>query len=480
MGDGNNAIDFEEFKAAAEGEWAEFFMKYGEKIPVPELFAKFDVDGGGDIDKMEFVEGCHRSGLGEPKFYFGEVFDIICLDLYPQRAHFLPIYLSKEEFVGAAKGNFKNFFMQDLGFRSRLEELFSVFDIDGGGDIDREEFIEGCERLGMKENDLGFGEIFEIIDTDGSNGIDFEEFTEAVEGPFKDFFMKIKGKAPLRRLFDMFDTDNSGEITKSKFVSSCRAYGMEENGLGFGDIFDLIDTDGSNAIDFDEFQEAIEGNFKNFFKLSKIKWEETNAVPEKREQSEGKDVLRELYDIFDEDCGGDIDRDEFIEGCLKLGTTASDLGYGEIFDLIHTDGSNGIDFEEFKKAATGKFKSFFSRKKKQLNIRKLYFKFDIDRGGDIDREEFMSACERLGMSHNTFGLGDVFDLIDEDGSNAIDFEQFKAAAEGHFRKFFMTLLDKKKTIGYLNNASSASYSRPIKKKAKLKTLQFVVVQAHIQ
>jgi Ca2+-binding EF-hand superfamily protein len=78
---------------------------------------------------------------------------------------------------------------------------------------------------------------------------------------------------------------------------------------------------------------------------------------------------------------------------------------------------------------------------------KLYYKFDLDRGGDIDKEEFIDACERLGMNHNNFGLGEIFDLIDEDGSNSIDFEEFKAAAEGKFVIF----LSRKKQFFFNKN-----------------------------
>jgi Ca2+-binding EF-hand superfamily protein len=59
-----------------------------------------------------------------------------------------------------------------------------VFDVDGGGDIDKEEFIGGCKRLGMDGSDLSVGAIFELIDVDGGNTLDFEEFETAAKGHF--------------------------------------------------------------------------------------------------------------------------------------------------------------------------------------------------------------------------------------------------------------------------------------------------------
>ena len=48
------------------------------KTDVIDLFQIFDVDGGGDIDREEFIGGCHRAGFGESNFGFEDIYSIIC------------------------------------------------------------------------------------------------------------------------------------------------------------------------------------------------------------------------------------------------------------------------------------------------------------------------------------------------------------------------------------------------------------------
>jgi hypothetical protein len=40
---------------------------------------------------------------------------------------------------------------------------------------------------------------------------------------------------------------------------------MSEKHLGFGGFFDLMDIDGGGTIDFEEFEEAIQGKFVILF-----------------------------------------------------------------------------------------------------------------------------------------------------------------------------------------------------------------------
>ena len=69
----------------------------------------------------------------------------------------------------------------------------------------------------------------------------------------------------ISQIFKSFDPDNTGEITKAHFIDICHRFGMSEKHLGFGGFFDLMDIDGGGTIDFEEFEEAIQGKFVILF-----------------------------------------------------------------------------------------------------------------------------------------------------------------------------------------------------------------------
>uniref|UniRef100_A0A7S1U285 Serine/threonine-protein phosphatase n=2 Tax=Phaeomonas parva TaxID=124430 RepID=A0A7S1U285_9STRA len=67
--------------------------------------------------------------------------------------------------------------------RQRLEAIFRWFDVDGNGQISREEFNQGCELINERLPDsmklTGIDHIRTLIDFDDSDGIDLNEFFEA-------------------------------------------------------------------------------------------------------------------------------------------------------------------------------------------------------------------------------------------------------------------------------------------------------------
>ena len=71
----------------------------------------------------------------------------------------------------------------------------------------------------------------------------------------------------------------------------------------------------------------------------------------------------------------------------------------------------------------------------------MYLQFHSS-GSGIQRDEFINTCNKLGLGHLEYS--EVFDIIDGDGSGAIDHEEFVEAAEGKFVSNFE--LKKKKFI----------------------------------
>lgn len=88
-----------------------------------------------------------------------------------------------------------------------LERQFKIFDLDGSGALDREEFKKAINdyKLEMDERDLD--NLFKIFDKDADNKIDYQEFMETILGKMNEFRLNLVMKA-----FDTLDENGSGTI----------------------------------------------------------------------------------------------------------------------------------------------------------------------------------------------------------------------------------------------------------------------------
>ena len=57
-------------------------------------------------------------------------------------------------------------------------ESFRIFDYDGSGSVEVDEFIQVLKNMGMKLTDKEVEAMVKLIDTDGSGDVDYEEFME--------------------------------------------------------------------------------------------------------------------------------------------------------------------------------------------------------------------------------------------------------------------------------------------------------------
>ena len=63
--------------------------------------------------------------------------------------------------------------------------------------------------------------------------------------------------------------------------------------------------------------------------------------------------IKEVFDQFDADGSGSIDRKEIAAVCEKLGVDASKADIDELISAADSDGDGKISFAEFSKAVTG-------------------------------------------------------------------------------------------------------------------------------
>jgi len=131
----------------------------------------------------------------------------------------------------------------------------------------------------------------------------------------------------VRSLFDKYDQDRSGYISKTEMKNLLDDLGLRE---AVDVVVALIDQDSNGKIVFDEF----------------FSWWEKK---EKLDNLTGSryDILQSAWEMFlkyDTDKSGTLTRDEYISLCKDLGySSQAETG----FATIDTDNSGKINFQEF-------------------------------------------------------------------------------------------------------------------------------------
>lgn len=137
---------------------------------------------------------------------------------------------------------------------TECKELFAMFDGDGGGSIDRDEFGQMMRTLGLNLNDRELDEFFAEMDEDGGGSVEFDEMLDML----KKISQHSTPELEFKEAFKFFDLDNSGEIT-------CKELMRVVNTMG-GDItLDMAEEMICNATGSDEGVVDLEG-FKQFCK----------------------------------------------------------------------------------------------------------------------------------------------------------------------------------------------------------------------
>ena len=132
-----------------------------------------------------------------------------------------------------------------------LIKLFNKLDVNGDGELTKEEFVNGLKHIGGSKKQ--FNEIFKNMDSDQNGTISYTEFISALIS--KEVYFK---EDKLKQAFQLFDKDNDGQIT---FDELRNILGNECN-VSFTDQYwkDLVkvaDINGDGFIDYDEFLQLL-------------------------------------------------------------------------------------------------------------------------------------------------------------------------------------------------------------------------------
>ena len=135
--------------------------------------------------------------------------------------------------------------------QNEIEELnknFQEIDDNNDGKLTLEEI----KKAVSKNKDINIEyieEIFKSIDTDGSGCIEYTEFISASLD--KSLYLK---KEKLKDAFSLFDIDHNGKISNAEIA---KVLGMDKKSKEVSKIIEKYDTNKDGEIDFDEFFEMM-------------------------------------------------------------------------------------------------------------------------------------------------------------------------------------------------------------------------------
>jgi calcium-dependent protein kinase len=135
--------------------------------------------------------------------------------------------------------------------QNEIEELnktFQQIDDNNDGKLTLEEIKIALSKK-KNINIEHIEEIFKSIDTDGSGSIEYTEFISACLD--KSLYLK---KEKLKDAFSLFDIDNNGKISKEEIA---KVLGMNKRSKEIASIFEKYDINKDGEIDFEEFFEMM-------------------------------------------------------------------------------------------------------------------------------------------------------------------------------------------------------------------------------
>ncbi|KAL5578846.1 hypothetical protein UlMin_011288 [Ulmus minor] len=128
-----------------------------------------------------------------------------------------------------------------------LKTMFTNMDTDKSGTITYEELKTGLARIGSQLSEAEVKQLMDAADVDGNGTIDYIEFISATMHRHK-----LERDEQLYKVFQYFDKDNSGFITKDELETALKEHGMGD-ATSIKEIISEVDTDNDGRINYTEF-----------------------------------------------------------------------------------------------------------------------------------------------------------------------------------------------------------------------------------
>ncbi|KAK4778837.1 hypothetical protein SAY86_006365 [Trapa natans] len=140
--------------------------------------------------------------------------------------------------------------------------------------------------------------------------------------------------AELRRVFQMFDRNGDGRITRKELSDSLQNLGIHIPDMDLAQMIEKIDVNGDGYVDMDEFGALYQ------------------TIMDEKDEDED---MREAFNVFDQNGDGFITVEELRSVLaslgLKQGRTLEDCK--KMITKVDVDGDGMVNFNEFKQMMKG-------------------------------------------------------------------------------------------------------------------------------
>jgi Ca2+-binding EF-hand superfamily protein len=335
--------------------------------------------------------------------------------------------------------------------------------------------LELCEfQKAMRDYGLGFSaseidQLYAVFDVNGDGSIDYDEFIRMVRGPMNDRRKKIVLKA-----FNKLDKDNSGTLeindirdvynaSKHPDVASgkkteddilmefLQTFEVHHNTMAGGQPDSYVTKEEfceyynniSSSIDNDQYFELM---MNTAWKLQDnpgyAGWSngEPGSIAFKKAPRPSHPYPAEAMVTASQDIGKakggfnftkgdrpiDIAVDKFRQRLIKRGVRGF-IGLQRVFKIMDDDNSKNLNMYEFSKACKD-----FRVDLTQDEVQKVFEHFDVDGSGSIDYDEFLRGIRGPMNDFRKMLAAKAFKIMDKDGSGNLDISDIKGVYNAKF------------------------------------------------
>eukprot|EP01045_Picozoa_sp_COSAG04_P004628 COSAG04_NODE_204_length_20429_cov_6.166896_9_plen_1552_part_00 len=243
-----------------------------------------------------------------------------------------------------------------LNSKLKAEEAFRKIDKDNSGELDAREFHLALKYLHIHLNERQIEVLMKHLDKDGDGVISIEEFMSVIwerklqqlRDKFRQLSYSFAGQ-DWEALFHQFDRSSSGELTYEDFRRAVRKHvGMKESvvtDVELREMFNHVDSDRTGDIGFDEFAKLMA------LDTEPVSHDRFDSIPGQifhkmlQHAASKRTNLMHLFNRFDKDDSGGLDREEFRLAMAELGIIITDGQMDAVMDECSTQGF--ISTEDF-------------------------------------------------------------------------------------------------------------------------------------
>ena len=209
----------------------------------------------------------------------------------------------------------------------------------------------------------------------------------------------------LKKLFEDFDRDSDGLITLEELKMAMLNFGKDVPQTELSAIFEKVDRNKDQRIDFKEFSDLVVALETKYGKLR------------------AGSTYQNTFEDFDKDKDGLVTLDEIRLHLLGEGKGIAENELKDLFGKADKNSDGKIDLTEFNELVE-LIQGKASEIKINPDLAKVFEQFDADHDGLISKDEVRSTLRAIGKDLSDYGLETCFNEADTNKDGKIDITEF--------------------------------------------------------